>query len=198
MPPIKKAPPKKLVCFKTDDGKTTTAFHAAETRNKPSCRGRDDAFFVKTQYDPLQLRAITERDILKKVNSTRIPKVYEVNSNGTIVMDNVGPSLDKMVFARQKAGVRSFIRHHKTTFISDLTTAFRDLMSVGYLHKDMSHRNITYKDGHFYLIDFGTTEPISNYVNRHGLIPDPAVMARSWYKKLSYIPKPHKKKATSQ
>lgn len=180
----KTAPRKKLVCFREGSGKMK-AFQAKYTRNTPACRKQPERFFTKKQARPRLVKSILERDIYRYVKSRRIPKVYEVNNDGTIVMQNVGTTLNQLQFPRNSGGLPAFIQRHKSTFIDDITTALSDLLKLGYLHKDLASRNITYHKNRFYVIDFDFMEPVTAYVNRHGVIPDPRIVATHLYEKLS-------------
>lgn len=189
--------PKIIICFrrlnKTTGTKETKAFHVGvtkdgkpKTRNVPPCKKSMDKFFTKKQQRPNLVKSALEREICRKVKSKRIPKVYEVNDkDGIILMEHTGLTLDKLSFPRNTGGLKSFITHHKSDFISDITIALTDLISIGYIHKDLAARNITYKKNHFYIIDFDVMDKVESYEKRHGLSPDPEHIATKLYEKLT-------------
>jgi RIO-like serine/threonine protein kinase len=190
MPPSKTKEAKKtLVCFRkcakwgTEkcDKWTSSVFKANYTRNQPPCKKPSSAFHIK----PMKQSAI-ERKVLRSVRSSRTPKVYGYNK-GTVIMKRVGQSLDKMLFPRNTGGLPFFIRAHKKAFLADMTIAFGDLLKAGYVHKDVAKRNITFHNGHFFLIDFGKVDTVETYMRRHGALPLPKEQAQMWYKKFTRV-----------
>lgn len=156
--------------------------------------GKDGRTFLATDKRNQQVAIkvfkshVSENDILKEVELQKkaarkgiAPQIIDYCPHGKyIVMDTLEHTLYDS-FKSQNGVLTKQQQQH-------VIRLFRDLDQAGVFHGDPNPLNIMYKEGRWYMIDFGFAEPInSNTIQKYGSTPNMTYMPIGLYLKLKHI-----------